>query len=370
MTYRRTFGEPDVTAGRTHRLDAPVRRAERRRHPVAYRAAMAWDVQPFLDWVSGEYEPAVRVGDATGAYGVMPGEHAVDLYGTCDMACVRYSLRALPLDPERRRHWAGVIGGFQSPVTGHFVERGQPSHVELHATAYAIAALELLDHQPVHPLRFAEALRSPPAVASFLDALDWTDWVYLESHAGAGVGSIFANVPSLGSPPWFDAYFAALDAHLDPANGMHGDAKPSGGDIDQIGGTFHYAFLHETFRRRLAHAEARIDAVLGLQRSDGLWDPKNPLWLTLDAVYLLSRGVQHTGHRRADVEAAIDRSLGYVTELCSSVDGRRQSFCGPMGTHALTAAVSLLAESQAFRGSELVRSDVPLRLVLDRRPFV
>jgi hypothetical protein len=263
-----------------------------------------------------------------------------------------------------------VIGAFQSPTTGHFVERGQPSHVELHVSAYAIAALELLGHLPAHALRFAEPLRSPAAITAFLGTLDWADWVYLESHAGAGIGSIFANVPWLGSPPWFDAYFGALDAHLDPANGMHGDGKPAGGDIDQIGGTFHYAFLHETFHRRLAHAEARIDSVLGLQRPDGLWDPDNPLWLTLDGVYLLSRGVRHTGHRRVDVETAIGRALDDVADRCLSADGRRRSFCGLMGTHSLTAAVSLLAEAQAFLGIEAVRSDVPIRLVLDRRPFV
>jgi hypothetical protein len=331
---------------------------------------MAWDVQPFVDWVLGAFEPEARVGAATGEYGAAPGATEVDLYGTCDMACVLYSLRALPLDSEARRRWAGVIGEFQSTATGHYIERNQPSHVELHVSAYAIAALELLDHLPAHRLRFAEPLRSPAAVSGFLGGRDWKDWVYLESHAGAGIGSIFANVPSLGSRLWFDAYFAVLDAHLDPINGMHGDGKPPGGDTDQIGGTFHYAFLHETFRRRLAHAQTRIDTVLGLQDDDGIWDPGNPLWLTLDAVYLLSRGVQHSGHRRADVEAAIGRALDHLTDRCLSVDGRQRSFCGPMGTHSLTAAVSLLAEAQAFLGGEAVRSDAPLRLVLDRRPFV
>jgi hypothetical protein len=330
---------------------------------------VAVDLRSFVSWIHQEYEPSVRVEERAGAYASTPGG-PVALYGVADMACVLHTIRRLRVTPTQRAEWAAVFDEFQDPLTGHYVERGRASHVELHVTAYTLAAMELLDLESTRPLRFADTLRTPRAATAFVETLDWASWVYLESHQGAGLGAIFALAPSLRMPSWFDAYFAALDERVDPANGMHGVDKPPEGDLDQIGGTFHYAFLYEYANRRLAHAEARIDAVLGLQRDDGLWDPENPWWLTLDGVYLLTRGVRHTGHRRADVESAVRRSVAAVAEVALDPDERVAVFGEPMGTHALVAVVSLLAEAQQFLGVDEVATDQPLRLVLDRRPFV
>lgn len=179
------------------------------------------------------------------------------------------------------------------------------------------------------------------------------------------------NLAGLRTPSWFSAFFAALEARLDPASGLFGEAKPPTGDTDQIGGTFHYAFLYEWAHRPLPFPEAHIDAVLGLQRADGLWDQDNPLWLTLDAVYLLSRAVRRCDHRRAEVHRACRDALVAVAELALTAAGRRAHFEeAELGAHALTAAVSLLAEGQSLLGADAVRTDHPLRLVLDRRPFV
>jgi hypothetical protein len=50
--------------------------------------------------------------------------------------------------------------------------------------------------------------------------------------------------------------------------------------------------------------------------------------------------------------------------------GRVRSFSGQMPTHSVMAAVSFLAEAQIFLGSDQVITERPLRLVLDRRPFI
>jgi hypothetical protein len=328
--------------------------------------------QALVDWLLGEYEPAVRTGGGAGAYACRPEEQDPALYGVADMACALFTVGALDRSAERRREWAAAFELFQDPATGHYVEGGPPSHVPLHVTAYAIAAMRLLDLAPVHPLRFAEPWRAPAAVTAFLERLDWRDWVYLESHAGAGLGSIFANVEGLGGPEWFAAYRSALDARLDPASGLHGIGKPAGGDLDQIGGTFHYAFLYEHFGWPLAHPEARTDAVLGLQRRDGVWDPANPWWLTLDAGYLLTRAHRASGgYRGSAVVEAVGRATAAVAERVLDPGGRREAFVeAPLGTHTLVAVLSLLAEAQAFLGVDVVRTDRRLTLVLDHRPFV
>jgi len=333
-----------------------------------------WDLRPFVTWIVDQYEPSVRVGPEVGAYASRPGGDDVELYGIADMACVLHTIDRLRPTAAERDQWAASFARFRDPATGHYVERGPATHVELHVTAFTIAAMELVDELvdagAQHPLRFADAFRSPEQVTDVLDALDWRDWVYLDSHRGAAIGAIAANVPGLVDPAWFDAYFAALERRLDPANGMFGDAKPPTGDLDQIGGAFHYAFLYEWAHRRLPHARARVDAVLGLQRADGTWDPANPFWLTLDGVYLLTRGVRHTGHRRAEVEQAVADSVDAVSRVALDGPSRSAAFAAPMGTHALVAVVSLLAEAQSFLGDDRLVTDRPLRLVLDRRPFI
>ena len=80
------------------------------------------------------------------------------------------------------------------------------------------------------------------------------------------MGAIFALVPALGTPKWFDEFFAACDGFFDPNNGLMGKDKPPGGDSDQIGGTFHYFFLYQYFNRHAPFPDPRIDTVLRLQQ--------------------------------------------------------------------------------------------------------
>lgn len=326
------------------------------------------DVRPFVEWVDGEYEASVRVSSSSGHYTRRPGERAIDLYGVADMACVLATIDRLhPTDAEREE-WADAFASFQDDE-GFFVE-ALPTHDRLHSTAYAVAAMELLFLRPRKPLTFARQQASPEAVTQFLDSLNWQTDVYMESHKGAGLGSIFALDPSLNSRELFDAYFAVLDRRFDPANGMLGDCKPPLGDIDQIGGTFHYHFLYEWHHRRPPFPEARVDAVLGLQQDNGFWTDASVLWVTLDALYLMTRTVERTGYRYDDVRDATRRALTALEAQVLQGDHRSEHFGWYLGVHSLTAALSILAEGQRFLGAEEVVSDRPLRLVLDRRPFV
>ncbi|MGA2837305.1 MAG: hypothetical protein ABSF84_11985 [Acidimicrobiales bacterium] len=329
---------------------------------------MSHDLRPLVDWVAEDFEPSVRVGPAPGSYAAVSGGPP-SLYGSTDMLCVRSTLGAPQLTDAEASAWAAVINDHQDPDTGYFLEAGPASHVELHVTAYCVAALALLDECPRWPLAFAEPWVTPEGITGFLASLDWKDWVYLESHRGAGLGSLAFNVPDLVTTGWWPAYFGGLERHLDPANGMFGDGKPPGGDLDQIGGTFHYAFAYESAGRPLPHAAQRVEAVLGLQRDDGLWDPANPFWLTLDAVYLLSRAMDHEGVDDGRCAAAIRAALdGLAPALTPS--GRTAAFGQGLGTHSLVAVLSTFAEAQKRLGSDEIVTAIPLEIVLDRRPFI
>jgi len=325
-----------------------------------------YDLRPFAQWILQEFEPAARVDGVAGRYAASLGDDAPGLYGLADMACVLYTIDALAPDERTSAIWRDELTALQDPETGYILER-EPTHCPLHNTAFALGAMHLLGWRPADPLHFAADYDTPEKLRAFLADLDWASRVYGDSHAGAGLASAFALAPGTVGPEWFEAYFEFLDGVFDPRNGMMGRDKPAGGDTDQIGGTFHYAFLYEHFARPMPHAPARIDAILHLQQPDGLWHEPNPWWLTLDAVYLLTRGVQRCGHRRDDVAAAVRRA---VDNRFAAVADPMAAFRGRLGVHRLTAAISLFAEAQQLLGDQEIVTDKPLRLVLDQRPFI
>lgn len=325
---------------------------------------MPHDLRHFIDWIVTGFEPRVRVGDTAGAYARKADEDFVHLYGTADMACVLYTLGRLPTEPAAREQWVATLQGLQDPQTGYLLAR-PADHSPLHNTAFALGALELFDAAPLHPLAFADEVRTSEQLEAFFDSFDWREGVYRQSHNGAGIAAALALVPGTVGPEWFDAYFRLTDAKFDPANGMMGDGKPPEGDFDQVGGTFHYAFMYEHFGRAMPYPAARTDAILGLQRDDGTWHERNIWWLTLDALYMLDRDQRRLPHRPDDVRAAIARATAAAAERIATPEVR-----DGMTPHQLTATVNLFAIAQQALGRDEIVTDRPLRLVLDRRPFI
>jgi hypothetical protein len=285
------------------------------------------------------------------------------------MACILYSIDALYLDEAARASWAENFHSLQNPATGWLLEKDR-SHALLHNTAFALGAMNLLSILPRYPLAFTGDYATREKMAALLDSLDWKENVYRDSHHGAGMASIMALVPGSVPPVWFEWYFEYTDALFDPCNGMMGVNKPAGGDCDQIGGTFHYAFVYEYFHRRMPHDRQRIDSILGLQLANGEWHEKNPWWLTLDALYMLTRAESRTQHRTADVHAAIRKTLALCLGRVNDPAYREKVFGGHMGVHTCTAAISLFAEGQQYLGAQEIITDAPLHLVLDKRTFI
>lgn len=325
-----------------------------------------YDLRDFVRWIVDDFEPSVRLPGPAGHYARTRGDTELELYGTSDMACILYSIGRLRPTDRERAEWGDAFTAFQNADTGYLLEK-EPTHPALHNTAFALGAMELLDIKPAHPLKFAADFADPRAC---LQKLDWENRVYSDSHKGAGFGAIYALSPELAKPEWFDAYFSKCDELFDARNGMMGVGKPAGGDSDQIGGTFHYQFIYEYFHRRMPYPQQRIDAVLGLQQADGYWHPKNHLWLTLDAIYMLTRTLRYCHHRPDEVRRAICRAMDSVMADVFHPDSRATAFGAKLGVHSLTAAISMAAEVQQFLGAEGVATDWPLRIVLDRRPFI
>ncbi len=325
------------------------------------------DLREFVRWIKEDFEPSIRLPDGAGHYPRQTGQTTPALYGVADMACVLYTIGALHPSEKEREEWANAFELFQNPQTGWFREKDPVTLSPEHNTAFALGAMALLDIPPRYVVRTEARYENPRA---FLQTLDWRKGVYTNSHKGAGVGSIYALVPALNSAQWFAQYFGACDDLFDPSNGLMGQGKPASGDIDQVGGTFHYSFIYQYFNRRMPYPEKRIDSVLGLQQQDGYWDKNNQLWMTLDAIYLMTRTLRYCAHRVDDVRASVRKAMGALSKDVYSPAARAKIFPASGGVHSLTAAISVAAEAQQFLGAQEIVTDWPLRLILDRRPFI
>jgi hypothetical protein len=325
------------------------------------------DMRGFVRWILDEFEPSVRLSGGAGRYASAPGRTVPALYGVADMACSLYTVGELYASKADRAQWLDAFELFQNPGTGWFREKEPTKLSPQHNTAFALAAMELLDFAPRYPVKLGAEYSNPRA---YLNTLNWRTNVYSDSHLGAGVGSICALVPALHSTRWFAEYFATCDGLFDNKNGLMGRDKPPGGDTDQIGGTFHYSFLYQCFNRQMPYPEKRIDTVLRLQREDGYWSPTNHLWMTLDAIFLMTRTSRYCPHRLEDIRASVRRILKVLQRDVFSPEGRKKTFASAESVHSLTAAISIAAEAQQFLGVHEVITDWPLKLVLDRRPFI
>jgi len=289
-------------------------------------------------------------------------------YGAADAANILYTIGDFPREEADRRAWIRELRSFQDPKTGLY--HGGDHH-PYHTTAFCIAALELFDALPDHPVIGIEHLVAPEGLEEFLEGLDWVEKPWSESHQGAGV---YVSLVLTGAAPkeWEDAYFAWLDGQSDPETGLWRrgciDRRDSAPLFHHLAGSFHYGFNYEYARHPWPHPEALIDTCLrvvdeglhpGLGESVGFAE--------IDWVYCIHRTSRQTAHRRDDVRSALEefarKYIRYLARLDRGSDG------GWNDLHRLFGAVCALAElQQAVPG--LVRSRKPLRLVLDRRPFI
>jgi hypothetical protein len=337
-------------------------------------------IEPFFDRLKDWLEEHRIPDSPAGSYvrrTLDAGKRRVDAYSPADVADICYAIGALPLDGTSRDEWIGVLRSFQDPATGLW--GGGDHHID-HTTAYAIAALELFDARPEHPLKAYDGLKRPGALEQWLESLDWEGGPWQVGHRGAGVASSFA-ITGEADKDWFDRYFAWLDAEHDPATGFlrKGVANkrvPSHHPDDiapilpAMAGTFHFHFVYHHFRHPFPYPEAMIDNTLMLQQEDGaFYSPGGFGFPELDAVFSLGRAVRQCGYRFGEVMASLEKLAVSAVSWVNDADwmGRQRGQLDD--THWMAGVVFCLAELQTLVPG-LIDSPVPMRNVLDRRPFV
>lgn len=329
-----------------------------------------YDITPFIDALPAGLE-AHRIGTEPGQYARYTHTRpelarTPNPYGSADAANILYTINRMPRDPAERAGWVRTLQDFQDPMTGEFRE---PTHATEHVTAHVIAALELFDAQPKYPLAYLHPLLDKAALFRFLDQLDWNN-PWATSHKPAGIAASFLNAEA-APPEWFDWFFEWFSLNADPASGLwrKGDVPPAGRrPFDSVGGAFHIHFLYDALRQPWPCPERVIDYVLEVQRPSGLFLGDDFFdFPDIDGVYCISRALRQCGHRDNDCREALRRTLDRCCQLI--LDGKVLDHPRFDDLHVAFGTMCCLAElQQALPG--MLRTPRPLRLVLDRRPFI
>lgn len=328
------------------------------------------DLDPFLDEVRA-IVARCELG-RTGHYARSPARRdsedaRANPYGSADAANLLYSLGSFPAWTEHGE-WIAALQSFQQGEGDLFHEE---THHPMHTTAHVAAALELFGARPARPLEGLRPWRDAAAMETFLDDLDWTWNPWGESHKGAGLYAALVLAGEVDSA-WEDRYFAWLRREADEQTGLWRrgrlEAGGSGMLFHHLAGSFHYLFNHQHARRPLPCAEAMVDTCLRIAR-EGLFPPlgRTVGYAELDWVYCLNRADRQSGSRHAQVQAVLEPFARKYTAFLASPDAEADAALTDL--HQLLGAVSALAELQAAVPG-LLHSAVPLRLVLDRRPFI
>ena len=290
----------------------------------------------------------------------------VNEYGCADAANILYTLGRMEGDPARRARWVDTMQRMQDPETGLFHE---PTHHPFHTTAHVIAALELFDAQPLYPVRAMLPYLKKEALYELLEGLDWEKNPWPQSHQGAGLFAAL-TITRAADAAWQDAYFDWLRARCDPKTGISYGARHGQDSLaHHLFGWFHYLFNHEYARRSMPYPERVVDSCLALYDQKALDERfgRECNFREIDWVYCLNRATRQTPHRFDEAKERLrDFAGGYVAYL-RQVDAEKDEEFNDL--HMLFGAVCALAELQQALPGELT-SAVPLRLVLDRRPFI
>lgn len=289
-------------------------------------------------------------------------------YGCADAANILYTIGRFPTDVQDRQAWVTTLQSFQNPETGLFHE---DTHHPIHTTAHCIAALELFDARPRYALHDLHDLHQTHNLTAFLSALDWRSNPWRESHRGAGIYAAMV-LSGEASAEWEERYFTWLWDEADPQTGMlrkgRIGASQAGGAssiFPYLAGTFHYLFNMEYAHRPLRYPELLVDTCLLIYESQDYPLGDKISFAEVDWVYCLNRAVRQSGHRFQEARQALTDFAARYTRYLMDIDPESDLD----DLHEVFGMVSCLAElQQAVPG--LLRTQRPLRLVLDRRPFI
>ncbi len=219
-------------------------------------------------------------------------------YGCADAVNILYTIGDIPKDVEKRQAMVRVLQDMQDPETGLFVEE---THHPIHTTAHCVAALELLDAEPLYKITALEPYKTKEGLYKFLEELDWKGTPWQMSHRGAGIYAALNNAGE-ATPEWNHWYFEWLWNEADPVTGLWRKDCATSGDkpaYEHMAGSFHYLFNHEHAKMPLRYPKKMIDSCLDMYYKNEMQAGfgQNVNFLEIDWVYCITRSVRQCTHR-------------------------------------------------------------------------
>lgn len=291
----------------------------------------------------------------------------INEYGCADAMNILYSIGRFPKGEERALALNALLE-LQNPETGLFVEE---THHPIHTTAHCTAAIELFDEVPKYPVKAMERIFTKDGIKELLDSLHWTSNPWPQSHQGAGayVVGVLTGAVDL---EWQDYYFGLIADATDEKWGMSRRGTIDGGTAPvchHLYGWFHYMFNMEYAKRPLKYPDILIDSCIKMYDEDmlGATFGRYIGFCEIDWVYALNRATRQSPHRFYEAKDRLRDFAGKFVAYLESLDFEADD--GVNDLHMLFGTVCALAELQSALSGEIV-STRPMRLVLDRRPFI
>ncbi len=310
-------------------------------------------------------------------------ELGINEYGCADAMNILYTIGEFACTPEVRKARLDALRSLQNKETGMFTEA---THHTIHTTAHCAAAIELFDAKPLYPLYGLHQYLSKEGLYGLLESQDWLNNPWSESHKGAGVYAALVNAGE-ATPEFCENYFTWFAENADPVTGFwrKGDSDKAeysskwdrtvkepmsrGPIYTYMAGAFHYLFNHEYAKMPIMYPEKMIDSCIKMYDENALPASFGKCigFLEIDWIYCLSRAMRQTAYRYAEGKARIEDFAVKLIDYLNGLD--YETHDGFNDLHALFGTVCALAELQQFLPGKIV-TDKPLKLVLDRRPFI
>ena len=298
----------------------------------------------------------------------------VNEYGCADAMNILYTINRFPKGEEREL-CLSALQALQNKESGLFEEA---THHFMHTTAHCIAAIELFDALPLYPQKATLKYFTKEGVKALLDSLRWQEDPWRDSHEGAGVyviGVLTGNVDL----EWQNYYFDILYNETDENYGMSRKGTVCTGEnpaplFHHLNSWFHYLFNMQYAKKPLKYPEKLVDTCIKMYK-EGLLGTDTMSYnfahgigfAQIDWVYTLNRATRETPHRFAEAKELIKSFADDYIDFLESLDFETHDTLNDL--HCLFGSVCCLAELQsAIPG--YIQSSKPLRLVLDRRPFI
>ncbi len=286
-------------------------------------------------------------------------------YGCANAVNILYTINQLPDSLQERESFIKVLQGFQNRDNGLFEN---PGDVVTHTTAFVSGALNLLDALPLYKAEGLGKYKTKEGLFEFMDSIDWAANPWSGAHLGSGIYASMLLTNTV-SDEWEDCYFEWLDKNADPTTGLWKKGSLEGAaPFDYLAGTFHYVFNYEYAKRKLPYPDKLLNTCIKAYQEGVCIDfAKEVGWHHIDFTYLLARVQRRAGIRYEETQLILKEIADGLIMQLLSMDYETSETLNDLNT--LFAVVCALAVLQdALPG--YIRTSTPLKLVLDKRPFL